>query len=161
MTMDVFLKFDGITGESQDVNHPDEIDVLAWSWGMQQSGSAHIGGGSGAGKVSVQDLSFTKLVDKASTPIMVNCCKGTHIPLANLVIRKAGGDAPHEYWKLEMTNCLITSISTGGSAGEDQLTENVTVSFEKFKASYIPQKPDGGADASIDHIWNVLTNAEE
>lgn len=160
MAMDVFLKLQDITGEAEDAAHSGEIDILAWSWGMSQSGSAHVGGGSGAGKVSVQDVSFTKYVDKASTPIMVHCCKGTHIPLANLVIRKAGGD-PHEYWKLEMTNCFITSISTGGSGGEDALTENITLSFEKFKSEYVPQKEDGSADAGIVHTWNVLRNVEE
>ena len=49
-----------------DKTHAEEIDVLAWSWGMSQSGSMHMGGG-GAGKVNVQDLSFTKYIDK-STP---------------------------------------------------------------------------------------------
>jgi type VI protein secretion system component Hcp len=43
------------------------IDVLAWSWGMSNNGSAHIGGGAGAGKVSVQDLAFSKFVDGRMT----------------------------------------------------------------------------------------------
>ncbi|MEJ2387700.1 MAG: type VI secretion system tube protein Hcp, partial [Chromatiaceae bacterium] len=40
----MFIKFDGIDGESKDDKHKGEHDVLAWSWGMSQSGSAHIGG---------------------------------------------------------------------------------------------------------------------
>jgi hypothetical protein len=34
--------------------------------GMANSGTAHIGGGAGAGKVSVQDLTLTKYVDSSS-----------------------------------------------------------------------------------------------
>ena len=34
MAVDIFLKLDGIKGESQDHKHKDEIDVLAWSWGV-------------------------------------------------------------------------------------------------------------------------------
>ena len=49
MAVDMFLKMDGIKGESVDDKHKDEIDVLSWSWGMSQSGSAHMGGGAGAG----------------------------------------------------------------------------------------------------------------
>jgi type VI protein secretion system component Hcp len=30
---DYFIKFDGISGESVDVKHEDEIDVESWSWG--------------------------------------------------------------------------------------------------------------------------------
>ena len=38
----------------------DKIDILAWSWGLSNSGTAHVGGGAGAGKVNVQDISVTK-----------------------------------------------------------------------------------------------------
>ena len=76
MAVDMFIKIDGIKGESKDKKHKDEIDVLAWSWGMSQSGTFHTGGGGGAGKVNVQDLSFTKWVDKASAALMLCCCNG-------------------------------------------------------------------------------------
>ena len=38
--------------------------MLAWSWGVSQSGTMHIGTGGGAGKANVQDLSITKYVDR-------------------------------------------------------------------------------------------------
>ena len=63
MAVDMFLKINGVDGESKDKSHPMEIDVLAWSWGASNSGSAHVGGGAGAGKVNVQDISVTKWVD--------------------------------------------------------------------------------------------------
>jgi type VI protein secretion system component Hcp len=31
-------------GEAQDSKHKKEIDVLSWSWGMSNAGSAHAGG---------------------------------------------------------------------------------------------------------------------
>ncbi|MGZ4959716.1 MAG: type VI secretion system tube protein Hcp, partial [Methylomonas sp.] len=64
MAVDMFLTIDKIKGESRYDKHPNEIDVLAWSWGVSNSGSAHVGGGAGAGKAHVQDLSFTKYIDK-------------------------------------------------------------------------------------------------
>lgn len=33
---DIFIKIDGIAGESQDATHPDEIEVLSWSWNVTQ-----------------------------------------------------------------------------------------------------------------------------
>src|SRR4051794_28860352 len=65
MAVDIFLQLDGIKGEAQDDKYKDEIDVLAWSWGASQSGTTHGGSGSGGGKVSVQDLSITKYIDKS------------------------------------------------------------------------------------------------
>ena len=68
MAVDMFLKIDDVKGESHGREaHKDEIDVLAWSWGMTQSGIDARGTGGGAGKVNVQDLTFTKYVD-TSTP---------------------------------------------------------------------------------------------
>ena len=34
MAVDMFMKIDDIKGESVDKTHKDEIDVLAWSWGV-------------------------------------------------------------------------------------------------------------------------------
>ena len=45
---------------------------------MSHSGSAHVGGGAGSGKVNVQDLSVTKYIDSSSAKIMLSCCDGTH-----------------------------------------------------------------------------------
>lgn len=157
MAVDMFIKIEKINGESQDKTHKGETDVLAWSWGMSQSGSFHVGGGGGAGKVNVQDLSFTKWIDKGSTDLMLACCKGTHIPKATLVVRKAG-DKPLEYLTITMEKVMVTSVSTGGSGGEDRLTENVTLNFEKVKVKYVEQKPDGGEGAKPEMGWDIAAN---
>jgi hypothetical protein len=79
MAVDMFLVLEhaDLKGETQDTTYKDKggIDVLAWSWGMSQSGTFHVGGGSGAGKVNVQDISITKYVDKASPILMLFCCR--------------------------------------------------------------------------------------
>ncbi|MET1015409.1 MAG: type VI secretion system tube protein Hcp, partial [Leifsonia flava] len=45
MTSPMFLKLAGITGESVDAEHPDEIEVLSWSWGASNPGGGGFGGG--------------------------------------------------------------------------------------------------------------------
>ena len=162
MAVDMFLKIEGedIKGEAKDSSHKEEIDVLAWSWGATQSGSFHVGGGGGAGKVNVQDLSVTKYVDSASAAIMKSVCKGTPHDKCTLVVRKAG-DKPLEYLTIEMEKCLFSSLSTGGSGGEDRLTENVTINFAKFKVSYQPQADKGGKEGGAKEMtWNIETNEE-
>lgn len=159
MAVDIFIKIDGIKGESQDKSHAAEIDVLAWSWGGSQSGSGHTGGGSGAGKVNIQDLSFTKYVDASSTTLFQHMCKGTHIKDASLVVRKAG-DKPLEYMKFKFYDILVSSLSTGGSGGEDRLTENVTLNFTKFDYDYLTQDAKGGGSAGgVALKWDIAANA--
>lgn len=116
MAVDMFIKIGNIEGESVDAEHKKEIDVLSWTWGMSNSGSAHHGTGAGSGKVNVRDLSLSKFVDKSSTNLIMSCCKGTHFPEAKLVVRKAG-DSPLEYIKITLTDVLVTSVSTGGTGG--------------------------------------------
>jgi len=161
MAVDMFMKIGDIKGESRDKKHAKEIDVLAWSWGMSQSGTTHTGGGGGAGKVNVQDLSFTKYVDSASSPLMFACCKGTHYDEVLLTVRKAG-DTPLEYIKITMNEVIVTAISTGGSGGEDRLTENVTLNFAKFKFEYQPQGAKGAAEGGpMTTTFNIAENNPE
>jgi type VI secretion system secreted protein Hcp len=159
MAVDMFLKLGDIKGESQDRKHKEEIDVLAWSWGLSQSGTTHMGAGGGAGKVNVNDLSLTKFVDKASPNLIQATCDGTHFKQALLTVRKAG-KTPLEYIKITMKEVLVASVSTGGSGGEDRLTENITLNFAEFKIEYTPQKEDGSGAPAVEAAWNIAENAK-
>lgn len=159
MSVDMFLKCDDVTGESQDKDHKDEIDVLAWSWGASNSGTTHMGSGGGAGKASFHDLSITKYVDNASTDLMVACANGKHIPKMVLTVRKAG-EKPLEYMVVTMKDCLISSLSTGGSGGEDRLTENITINFKTVEVEYKKQKADGTGDSPKRFGWDIAANAK-
>jgi len=158
MAVDQFIKIGDIEGESKDSVHEGEIDILAWSWGMSQSGTMHEGGGGGAGKVSIQDVSITKYVDKATPILMKSCSDGSQVGEAKLTVRKAVTEAL-EYVVITMTDVIITSISTGGSGGEDRLTENVTLNFAQVSLDYQPQGQDGSADGgAITYGWDIAGN---
>jgi len=161
MAVDMFLKIEGkdIKGESGDSVHGEEIEVLAWSWGASQSGSMHIAKGGGSGKVNVMDLSVTKWIDSSSAPIFKAVCNGESFDKCTLTVRKAGKE-PLEYFVITMEKCIISSVSTGGSGGEDRLTENISINFAKFKVAYTPQKEDGSGDAAIETGWDIPANKE-
>ena len=148
MAIDAFLKLDGIKGESIDKDHGEEIQILAWSWGMSQSGTTHMGSGGGAGKANVQDISITHYVDSASPNLMKACCKGDHIKTATLTFREAGGEKL-EYLVIDLEQVMVTSVSIGGSGGEDRFTENFTLNFAQVGLDYQPQKEDGAKDGGV------------
>ena len=159
MAVDMFLKLGKIKGESKDDKHGGEIDVLAWSWGASQSGSFGSGGGGGAGKANVQDLSVTKWIDASSASLLTHCVTGEHIPEALLTVRKAGKN-PLEYLKIKLKKVLITSISTGGSGGEDRLTENISLNFGHVTFEYMIQKDDGTGEAGGTSTYDVEKNKQ-
>ena len=158
MAVDYFLKLDGIKGEAQDKTHKDEIDVLSWSWGATQSGTTHMGSGSGSGRSHFQDLSITKYIDKSSPTLLKHLSTGQHINGGTLYVRKAAGDKPLEYIKIEMKDIIITSLSTGGSGGEDRITESATINFGEYKFIYTEQNPDGSKGAAPEFGYDIAAN---
>jgi type VI secretion system secreted protein Hcp len=168
MAVDMFLKLAGIPGDSADkvgslpgdIKHTGEIDVLAWSWGVSQSGSTQFGGGGGSGKANVQDISITKRIDKATPNLLQYCLTGKHVKDATLTMRKAG-TKPVEYLVINLEDIIISGLTTGGSSGGDLLTENVTLNFAKVKLSFTEQDTKGDPGKTIltgfDIAGNVVT----
>ena len=125
MAVDMFMKLDGIKGESQDSKHKEGDRRLSWSWGVSNRDRWHMGGGGGAGKVDVQDISIyasrsTRLRRRCS------CCAPRASTSKALTVRKAG-EKPLEYLKIvKLKDIIVTSVQTGGSAARIALTENLT-----------------------------------
>ncbi len=155
---DMFLSFvPEIKGESADKAHTNKVDVLAWSWGLANSGTTHAGTGGATGKASFQDLSLTKYVDKASPKLMERCANGKPLSEATLIVRTAGA-TPVEYLKIKFEEVLVSSVSTGGSGGEDRLTENVTFNFARLSLTYTPIT-DAPPPTSPQFTWDVITQS--
>ena len=109
MATDMFLKLDGIKGESKDGKHKEEIDIQSFSFGMSQVGNFGSGGGGGAGKVSFENIHFVKNADLSTPSLMQYCASGKHIASAMLTVRKAGGEQ-EEYYKMKFTDLLVASV---------------------------------------------------
>lgn len=158
MAVDMFIDMGGkIKGESQDKQFKDKIDVLAWSWGMSQTGTTHMGSGSGGGKASFQDLSLTKYVDSATHSIMEALAKGSHIDQCKLTCRKAG-EGQQKYLEITLKSVLVTSLSTGGSGGEDRLTEHVTLNFGDVTFDYFVQDSKGTTASAGAFHYDIAKN---
>src|SRR5579864_7378330 len=149
MAQDIFLKIDGINGESLDESHKDEIEVLSWDWQILQESSMHAGSGGGAGKASVRDLTFEHAIDRASPNLMKYALTGKHVDQAVLVMRKAGGN-PLEYLKLTMSDVIVTRVHPSGNSIDHALSrETVSLSFARVKQEYVVQNAQGGSGGAV------------
>ena len=77
MSSDSHVKFDGVEGESSHKDHKGEIEVLGWTWGVE-NGVGLSGGGSGKGKAEPRRFTFTHLYDKSSPVLAKHCVGGKH-----------------------------------------------------------------------------------
>ncbi|MBN9124970.1 MAG: hypothetical protein BGO99_08640 [Nitrosospira sp. 56-18] len=150
---DMFLKIESarqgaIKGEAQDQNHRDEIDVIDWSWGMEAKTA--LSGGGASPKATLSELNIVKHVDSASTGLMSAMRGNELISKAVLTVRKAGG-VPHEYLKIRIEKGRITSVDVDASnfPASGQLSERLSLAFQKISVEYIPQGADGNPRGSM------------
>lgn len=157
MAYDVFLKIDGVDGESTDAKHKGAIDVVSFGFGVVQSGTPVGGGGAGAGKASFQDLHVVIRLDKASPRLFVACAAGEHFRNAVLTARRAG-KGQVEFLKVTLSGVFVTSYRGGGAAAEDGPHVEVTLGYERIELQYTPVTAKGTAGTPVKGGWDVKTN---
>jgi len=155
MSTDSHFKFDGVEGEATHKDHKGEIEVLSWSWGVQQPTGAASGGGSGRGKAHPGEMNFTHLYDKASPVLAKHCASGKHFKDAVLTARKAG-EGQKDFLKITLKEVFITSVQPSGSSGGD-LVESVSCTYKDIEFEYKAQDDKGGLGGAVKFGWNVAT----
>ncbi|MFO1330016.1 MAG: type VI secretion system tube protein Hcp [Rubrivivax sp.] len=159
---DMFLRLEGkstglIKGESNVAEHPDEIEINEWSWGM--SGSSALGGSGASVKSALKEIRFGKGCDRSSTQLMSVLRNNEVIKKAVLSVRKAGVSPPVEYLQITLVNGRITSLDLGSVApGNPTLAETFTMAFEEITVAYAPQESSGGKGAKLEFVGRVTSN---
>ncbi len=157
MAADMFLKLDGISGESQDDKHKDEIEVESFSWGLSQAISRSAGAAA-AGRPSFQDFTFTSRVSVASPRLMEACASGSHLKDAVLTVRRSG-EIPVEYLQITLSDVVVSSYNEAG-ATESVPEESVSLNFAKIEYEYRPQDARGGNGAPVSAGWDLRGNTK-
>jgi type VI secretion system secreted protein Hcp len=152
MSYAIFIKMDGIEGESTDARHKDEIDVLSWSWGVTLSASA--GGAGGTGRAVPADLKFSHRIDFASPSLIKACASGRHIKEAVVRVQKTGA-APFEFLTIKLSDVLVKSVEPGVSTLENNAIETVGLAFARMEFEY-RQEVKPGATSKV--LWDVAAN---
>jgi len=159
---DMFLKIEGVPGESTDDKHKEWIEILSYSWGVSQpaAGSLSTGGARSAERCDHSDFSVVKTLDKASPKLALFCSSGQHITEVILVLCRSEGDKP-QYMKYKMTDVIISSVSVAGSAGTEVLpVEEVTFAYTQIEWTYTEYDPvSGKAKGDVKAHWNLETNS--
>jgi type VI secretion system secreted protein Hcp len=162
MGIEIFLKLDGVDGESIKKGAESWIEIFSFSNGASNPSSVAFGTGSGAGKVDISSLSLQKQLDKSSPKLFLNCCNGKHIATGQMVVREStGGENPQVYYQYDMTEVFIDSISWGGAAGGGKPSESLSVSCKSLQVTYFPQNADGSLGSKIVTGWDVSLNQQK
>jgi type VI secretion system secreted protein Hcp len=170
--LDIFLKLDGIDGDSADKGHEKEIDVLSYEQSIDvavvHSGG---GGGAGAGKPKFSGVRFRKHVDVASIPILLACASGRTIAHARFAFRRAPGAV--EFYKVTLDNVLVTHVAQRAGTGSQYplsfealdagaadagFVDEITLDYAQIRWEYQAQDASGRPGATTAGGWDVAAN---
>lgn len=157
MAIDMFLKVEGVSGESNDSNHKEWIDINSFSWGASQTGTMSGGGGGGTGKVSFNDLRIDAHIDKATPGILKHCSSGKHLGEVKVSVCKAGGSQV-EYATIILKDVLVTSVQFDGASDSEQLKVSYAFQAAKVEQHYWPQTKEGSKGAESQMGWDIKEN---
>ena len=150
---DMFLRLEGkstglVKGESNVAEHPDEIEISDWSWGM--TGSSALGGAGTGVRTALSELRLGKGCDRSTTQLMSVMRANEPIKKAVLTVRKAGTVPPVDYLIITIQNGRITSHTIGTTVpGQCELTESLSIAFEQIEVKYSPQSSRGTKEAAL------------
>ena len=137
--VDMFLEIPGVDGEATSSGYEDQIEVIAWSFGGSTPGCGN--------NPSYQDLAVTKYVDLSSVDLWSAVDNGTIFPTATLrVVDLPTGIVTKQ---LTLSNVGVTSIATGGSGGENRLTENISLLYSQVVITYRQTSGKSGATETV------------
>jgi len=159
MAIDMFLKVDGVTGESKDSNHTGWTDITSFSWGATQPGNMSVGGGGGAGKVTFNDLNVDAKIDKSVTALLKYCASGKHLSKVELSICKAGG-SQIEYARITLEDVLVTKVDYNGANDGDLVGMSYSFQASKVQQQYWEQSSSGGKGPESNAGWNIKENKD-
>jgi type VI secretion system secreted protein Hcp len=162
MAFDAFLRLDGVPGESQDDKHKEWIELHSFSMGVTQivGGQRSTTGAASAGRCDHADLAVVKSLDKTTPKLNLFCSNGTHIKKVEMELCRATGDK-QLYYKVTLSDCLITSVRPGGSAkgGETVPMEEVTINYGEVNWEYTQTDHKTGKPAGkVAAKWSLVQN---
>jgi type VI secretion system secreted protein Hcp len=101
---DIFLKLDGVSGDSTDDKHKGEIDVEAVAYNDRLTGKRH-----------VATIRIDKVSDSSSPKLLAASASGKHFKSATITFRLSGADADSAFETYKLSNVVVSSFEQGGA----------------------------------------------
>jgi len=163
---DLFLRLEGVQGESQDAAHRGEIEILSYTQAMTgpYARGVPVGTpGAASGKITCGPVTITKFVDRASPVLMLMTANAKHVTRAVITFRRPG-QPPAEYYKVTLDEVIVTDVEQTNTRvsvpnpAPPRAIEKVSMLAQRYTWEYLMQGPDG-KPGRVPTTWDCARNA--
>jgi type VI secretion system secreted protein Hcp len=126
MVEKMYLKLDGVQGESKNSGHVGEIEFYSFAWGTEKTQPLPLAGAVGVGRNRITDITIGKDADKTSPVLMYACATGRNFREAMVTMEKrspSGSLLRSMIFKIKSVLVFSTSSDPTGQ-------ETITLNFE-------------------------------
>jgi type VI secretion system secreted protein Hcp len=157
-TYRTFLKIDGIPGDSTVLGHQDEIEVRAFSSGVENLTDNSGGGRASQTRPVFSPIFVAKNIDQTSPLLFVACATGKQLRKVTLTVAKVSSAGTVDFLKIVLSNVTITKVETSGDSGDLPALQEI-VGLDYVRIEWIITTTDAnGQPKVIAGGWDRRTN---
>jgi type VI secretion system Hcp family effector len=150
--LDMFLRVDGLQGDSVAKGHERWSDVAGYQHAMRRLGSSGTGGGA-SGRVEHDDLVVLKATDGSSAGLSQKATNGEVIARLELDACHRGGKEQVCFLRIELTNAHVTGYSQSAN-----LIERLSFDYEAIKWTFRAVDATGKGGNEAEGTWDLRAN---
>jgi type VI secretion system secreted protein Hcp len=156
--VDMFLKIDGIKGESMMKGEEGAIQISSVEFSATSTvTTGTTGTGVASGKRQFSPVVVQKLTDRSSVALFkafaaAERLKGT----VEIDFVKSSPQGAFPFLKIELGDVIVSSYSLSGGAGS-QPTESISFNYVKIEESFTAQSPTGAPEPAVTASFDLVT----
>lgn len=157
--VDMFLKLDGVDGESSDAKHRGEIEIQGFQLSLLSPRDSITMQAKGARRWS--HLSIHAKVDMSTPLLFLKLATNAKIPKAVLTCRKAGKEQ-FDYFKVTLSEVMVAKVQAGDfeSTGGDVIPRcDFDLAFGKIEIIGSPQTSGGPTSGQVMFQDDLMSNS--
>jgi type VI secretion system secreted protein Hcp len=158
--VDMYLKLDGVEGESKDSGKKNEIQIEGFRLGAVSPRDSFTNQAAGAVRMSY--LTIRAKVDKSTPKLFDKIAKNEKIPKAILTCRKAGSDQ-EPYFTVTLSEVLVVKVQAGQLeatiSGQVIPPCEFDLAYGKIEMDAREQTEKGPTGGAMKFQFNLPTNA--
>jgi type VI secretion system secreted protein Hcp len=160
MAANMFLKLDGIKGQSEVEPYKEQIEILSYSQGVSMNLTVNPSNQTRTtGRPTHSDINFSKMLDVATCDLLQHCNAGTNIKTAEFTITQADGATKKviEVWHIAMTNAIVSSVNIM-CGSNDIPSESFSLNYDTITWTFKPQSSATAKKGKAGSSWDLTKN---